>query len=197
MSFSIHADKLLIGKTPIDRILTLDTDQTINANVTIRGNILLANDSDVEINHLFSNGRILGVDLPALIEDSYVSSPDESIPITAFKQYENVTIDRLVIDDGCDFWQTGQSTEEVQKLLSDLYSDFRISGPITFDQKFSIENLTVTGAINDIPSSHFGKNWLLFNGSQVSASSAIIQRNDKFNFNFFPCTDIYSATKFH
>lgn len=165
--FRIHADKLFIGKTPIDRLFTTDTDQIINANVTIHGNILLANDSDMEINHLSMTGRIFGVNVPALIDDSYIYSPNQSIAITSFKRFENVTIDRLVIDDGCDFWQTGQSTAEVEKLLNDLNSDFRVVGPITFDSQFSIENLTVTDAINDIPSSRFGKEWLLFNGSQV------------------------------
>lgn len=173
----------MIGKTPIERLLTVDTDQIINANVTIHGNILLANESDVEINQLSLNGRIFGVDVPALIEDSYRYSPNESISITAFKQYENVTIDRLVIEDGCDFWQTGQSTEQVQQLLHDLYSDFRISGPITFDQQFSIENLTVTDTINDIPGSRFGKEWLLFNGSQVMNNVPIAPSRQKPNTN--------------
>lgn len=163
----------MIGKTPIDRLLTLDTDQIINANVTIHGNILLANNSAIDIDHLKMNGRIFGVDVPALIEDSYIYSPNRSIEITAFKQYENVTIDRLVIDDGCDFWQTGQSTAEIQKFLDDLQSDFRITGPITFDQQFSIDNLTVTDAINDIPSTRFGKEWLLLNGSQVMYNATI------------------------
>lgn len=166
----MHADQLFIGKTPIERLLTTDTEQIINANVTIRGNILLANDSALEIDHLSMrpNGQIFGVDVPALIEDSYIYSPNQTIEITAFKRFENVTVDRLVIEDGGDFWQTGQSTAEIEKLLHDLNADFRIVGPITFDSKqFSIENLTVTDAINDIPCSRFGKEWLQYNGSQV------------------------------
>lgn len=179
-SFRVHAEKLLVGKTPIDRLLTLDTEQIINANVTIHGNILLANNSAVEIGHLIMNGRIFGVDVPALIEDSYIYSSNESIEITAFKQFDNVTVDRLVIDDGCDFWQTGQTTEEIQKFLNDLQSDFRVSGPIIFDQQFSIENLTVTGAINDIPSTRFGNEWLLFNGSQVIHKPTIAREISNF-----------------
>lgn len=159
---------MFFGKTPIERLLTTDTEQIINANVTIRGNILLANDSAMEINQLTMNGRIFGVDVPELIEDSYIYSPNQSISITSFKHFENVTIDRLVIEEGGDFWQTGQTIGEIEKLLSDLNSDYRIEGPITFDsQQFSIDNLTVTDAINDIPSASFGKEWLLFNGSQV------------------------------
>lgn len=168
LSSRVHADSLIIGKTPIDRLLTLDTEQVINANVTIHGNILLTNGSGLEINHLSINGQIFGVDVPALLDDSYFYSPNESISITTDKRFENVTIDRLVIDDGCDFWQTGQSTADIEKLLNDLNSDFTLTGPITFDSmSLVIHNLTVADAINDIPSSRFGKEWLLFNGSQV------------------------------
>lgn len=167
LSFRIHTDKLIIGTNPIDRLLTLDTDQIINVTVKIHGNILLANNSNMKIHHLSTNGRIFGVDVPALLNDSYVHSISESITITAPKRFGNVTIDRLIIDDGGNFWQTGQTTDDVEKLLNDLNSDFRITGPITFNSKFVIDNLTVTDAINDIPCSQFGKQWLLFNGSQV------------------------------
>lgn len=136
----------------------------------------------MEITHLSMNGRIFGVDVPALIDDSYIYSPNESISLSAFKQFENITIDRLVLDDGSDFWQTGQSTAEIEKLLNDLNSDFRMAGPITFDSQFFIENLTVSDAINDIPSSRFGKEWLLFNTSQVKfVAQPPVSKKKKYN----------------
>lgn len=166
LPFRIHADRLFIGKTSIDRLLTHDTYQIINGNVTIHGNILL--DSEMDINHLTTNGRIFGVDVPALIEDSYIlTEQNETINVTTFKRFENITIDRLIIDDGCDFWQNGKTTAEIEQLLYDLQTDFKLTGPIAFDSEFIVNNITVVGTINDIPTERFGKEWLRTDGSHV------------------------------
>lgn len=170
---SVRANKITIGKTPIDRLLTLDTEQVINANVTIHGNVSITNGSAVEINHLLTNNRIFGIDLQTLLDDCYFVSPNESIVITSPKWFANVTIDQLVVEG--DFWQVGQTLEEIQQRLQDLETELTISGPITFNNQFTIKNLTVIGAINDIPSERFGKEWLLLEGAQVSESNCSIQ----------------------
>lgn len=165
---SFRAKKIIIGKTPIDRLLTLDTDQVINANVTIHGNVTIKNGSDIEINHLFAEKPIFGIDLQALLDDSYFPSPNESIVITSPKFFEDITIEHLVVEG--DFWQVGLTMAEVEKRLEELKTGINITGPITFDNHFTINDLSVTGAINDIPSERFGKEWLLLEGAQVSES---------------------------
>lgn len=162
----MRAKKITIGKTPIDRLLTLDTEQVINANVTINGNVSITNGSDIEINHLNSEKQILGIDLQALLDDCYFFSPNESFIITSAKYFDNVTIGELIVEG--DFWQVDETMETVRKRLDDLATGINITGPITFNNHFTITNLNVTASINDIPSERFGKEWLLLEGAQVS-----------------------------
>lgn len=152
----------------MDRLLTFDTDQVINANVTVHGNVFVTNDANVTVNHLFMNGTVFGVDLPALIDDCYFNSPNESIIITQPKWFQNITFDRLVVES--DFWQVGLTTAEIQQHLEDLKTGITITGPVTFDSDFSINNLTVIGTVNDIPGQIFGRNWLRTEGAQVNRS---------------------------
>lgn len=175
----MRTDKLIIGKTSIDRLLTLDTNQKINVNVTINGNLLVANETaTAEIDHLEISNRIYGVDLQALIDDSYFYSPNESIVITTNKWFADITVGQLVIEGG--FWPTGQTTPEILQLLHDVDSELRINGPITLDGSIKIEKLTVTGTINDIPSAKFHQQWLLSKGAQVRFD----QTNQMFIFTF-------------
>lgn len=131
------------------------------------------NSSDLEIDQLFTQNAIFGVDLGKLLDDSYFYSPNESIIVTADKSFENLTIGQLVVEGG-DFWQVGRSTEEIIKSLNDLSNGIRINGPITFTSSFNITNLTVTDYINDIPSTSFGQQWLLSEGKQVRSTHEYI-----------------------
>lgn len=93
-------------------------------------------------------------------------SPNETVVVSSNKWFQNLTVDKIVID-GIDFWQMNQSTAEIVQRLDDLRNGIRLQGNITFTEPMSINNLTVTDSINDIPSSSFGKNWLLLKGKQV------------------------------
>lgn len=161
----VKAGKIILGKTPMDRLLTTDTAQNITGNVTIDGDVIL-HGSIVDIDHLYTKNRIFGVDLEMLLEDSYFYSPNESIILTAEKTFENLTIGQLVIDG--DFWQVGQSTGEIVKRFQELSEGITLHGDVTFTSSFNIKNLTVTDYINDIPCSEFGQQWLLYEGKQVS-----------------------------
>lgn len=164
--YRVNAERLFLGKTPFDRLLTTNTEQEINGNVTVHGSIIM-NGFDIDINHLKMqpNRHIFGVDLQHLLDDSYFDSPNNSIVVKTDKSFKNLTIGELIIEN--DFWQIGQSTEEIEKRLDDLERGITITGPITFTSEFNIKNLTVTESINDIPSSRFGQEWLLYEGKQV------------------------------
>ncbi|XP_055320364.1 uncharacterized protein LOC129577415 [Sitodiplosis mosellana] len=161
----VKSDKLVIGKTPFDRLLTKGTDQNITGNVTIDGSIIM-NNSELEIDHLFTQNAIFGVDLKELLDDSFFYSPNDSIVLTTDKTFEHLTIGQLVVEDD-DFWQVGHTTGEITKSLEELSKGIRIKGPVTFASTFNITNLTVTDSINDIPSSSFGQQWLLSEGKQT------------------------------
>lgn len=134
-------------------------------NVKIHGNIVLANDSCVEISHLSTNNTIFGVDLVNLLADSYVYSPNETTVVTSKKYFEHVSVDQLVIESY--LIQQDQSTEDILVNLRNLNKGIQLKGPITFATEFHINNLTVADAINEIPSAQFGHNWLLSEGKQV------------------------------
>lgn len=161
----VNAENLFIGKTPIDRLLTVDTFQEIKGNVTIHGNILVSNGSNLEIDHLSTNNTIFGMDLQSLLDDSYVITPNETVVVSSNKWFRNLTVDKIIVEG--DFWQIDQTTAEIVQRLDDLRNGIRLQGNITFTLPMSINNLTVTDSINDIPSSSFGKNWLLLEGKQV------------------------------
>lgn len=163
----MNAEKLFFGKTSVDRLLTTDTDQVIHGNVTVHGNVILSNDSKLEIDHLFTDNPIFGIDLEELLNDCHVNSPNETIVVTTNKWFKNLTIGQIIVEEG-DFWQTGESTGTIVKRLEDLKNGLRIEGPITFTSPFDINNLTVSDSVNDIPSSSFGRQWLLYEGKQVS-----------------------------
>lgn len=151
----------------MDRLLTFDTDQEINANVTIHGNILLTNDTNIEVNHLNqNNGTIFDVNLSELLDDCYFNPSNENLIVTQPKWFQRITIDQLIIE--CDFWGVGRTTEEIHQYLEDLKTGLSVKGPITFHSHFNINNLTVIGTINDIPAERFGRNWLRSQGSQVN-----------------------------
>lgn len=105
------------------------------------------------------------MDLQSLLDDSYVISPNETVVVSSNKWFRNLTVDKIIVEG--DFWQLDQSTAEIVQRLDDLRNGIRLQGTITFTKPMSINNLTVTDSINDIPSSSFGKNWLLLEGKQV------------------------------
>lgn len=156
---------MIIGKTPFDRLLTKTTEQNITGNVTIDGSIFM-NTNDFNVDHLFAQNSIFGVNLQELLDDLYFYSPNNSIVLTTDKSFEHLTIGQLVVEG--DFWQINQSTEMIVKLLIDLIQGIKIKGPVTFTSSFNVTNLTVTDYINNIPSSSFGQQWLLSEGKQVS-----------------------------
>lgn len=123
------------------------------------------NGFDINIKHLETQNPIFDVDLSSLLHDSYHEGPNNSIVVTTEKSFENVTVGQLYVES--DFWQIGKSTEEIEESLVQLIDGIQIEGPVNFTSQFHIKNLTVDGFVNDISSSHFGQNWLLFEGKQV------------------------------
>lgn len=162
--YRVNAERIVIGKTSIDRLLTTNTDQEINGNVSVHGSVIM-NGFAIDINHLKTENPIFGVDLSKLLHDSYHEVENSSIVVTTEKRFENVTIGQLIVES--DLWHIGKTTEEIEKSLDQLTNGISIEGPETFTSQFRIKNLTVIGLINDIPSSYFGQNWLLFEGKQV------------------------------
>ncbi|XP_031630094.1 uncharacterized protein LOC116345133 [Contarinia nasturtii] len=160
----VKSKNLNIGKIPYDRLLTKNTDQEINGNVTIHGNIVL-DDGEVEINHLTTENSIFDVKLQQLLDDCYFQLSNESIVVTTDKFFDNLTIGELVIEN--DFWQADLSTEEIITRFEELKKGIIVKGPLKFTSTINISNLTVTGSINDIPSAKFGKQWLLSKGKQT------------------------------
>lgn len=119
----------------------------------------------MEIDHLFTNNTIFGFDLQSLLDDCYVISPNETVVVSSNKWFRNLTVDKIIVEG--DFWQLNQSTAEIVQRLDDLRNGIRLQGNQIFTLPMSINNLIVTDFINDIPSSSFGKNWLLLEGKQV------------------------------
>lgn len=158
----VKSGAISFKKIPIDRFLTKSTNQMINGNVTVHGTVLISNGSILEINQLITQNNVLGVDMMALFDDSYAN---ESAHLASHKWFENVTIDQLIVE--CDFWHVAPTDAIVNRLEN--YSDgVSFNGSLNYGNQFSINELYVFGQINDIPSSDFGRLWLLLEGNQVS-----------------------------
>lgn len=160
----VHSDAMSFRKTRLDRILTKNTNQTINGNVVIHGNVIISNGSTLQANHLTTQKNVFGLDLNVILDDCY-SYSNESIHITSSKWFQNVTIGELIIE--TDFWKVA-STDAIIKRLDALSRGVLINQTLDYDNQFIIDRLYVTGTINKIPSESFGRDWLLSEGDQVS-----------------------------
>lgn len=160
----VNSVAMSFGKTLIDRLLTKNTNQTINGNVVIHGNVFISNGSALQAEHLITPKNVFGFDLDAILDDCYNYS-NESIHLTSSKWFQNVTIEELVIES--DFWNVA-STDAIVKRLDALSRGVLINQTLDYDNQFTIDRLYVTGTINKIPSESFGREWLLSEGDQVS-----------------------------
>lgn len=152
-----------LGSHSIDRLLTKNTDQEINANVRITGNVLISSNTGVVINRLNCQNPIFGVDLINLLNDS-VESESPRIHFTSSKWFENITIDRLIIEGN--FWQYGTSNT-ISTQLEAFRRGIILDGPVTFTNEFTINQLNFTGSINEVARQDFGTAWLLSETNQV------------------------------
>lgn len=160
----VNSDAMSFRKTQIDRLLTKNTNQTINGNVVIHGNVIISNGSALQANHLTTQKNVFGFDLNEILDDCYNYS-NESVHLASSKWFQNVTIEELVIE--TDFWKVA-STDAIIKRLDALSRGVLINQTLDYDNQFTIDRLYVTGTINKIPSESFGKDWLLSEGDQVS-----------------------------
>lgn len=145
-------------------MLTKNTDQIISGNVSVHGSIFVINNTAIDINHLRSENHVLGVDLEDFLNDSFTFAPHETINITSNKWFQNISIGQLVVEG--DFWQIATS-EVIERRLNALNRDVVVHDSLTLSNRFKINDLVVTDAINDVPASKFGQEWLLSNGKQV------------------------------
>lgn len=160
----LNSDAISFGKNQIDRFLTKNTNQTINGNVVIHGNVFISDGSTIQAEHLMTQKNVFGLDLNEIIDDCYNYSND-SIHLISSKWFQNVTIGELVIES--DFWKVA-STYAIVKRLDELSRGVLINQTVDYDKQFTIDHLYVTGTINKIPSESFGREWLLSEGDQVS-----------------------------
>lgn len=167
----INFDKIIFGKTPLEKLLTNSTDQVINGSVTIYGNVFVSNASNLNFNHLSMQNRMFDINLEELLNDSYSINENATIHITTNKWFRNLTIERLIVEN--DFWQMKASTEEIHSRIEELMKNVTQIGPMTYSNQFEIDVLTVNGSINGIPSDKFGTEWLLTYGDQVNPKNKI------------------------
>lgn len=161
----INVDKLIVGRTAVDQLLTHSTEQVINGIATIHGNALILNGSKLHFDALSTHGRVFDMNLQALLDDCYSSSGNSTIHIESNKSFQNLTIDRLIVEN--DFWHMKASTEEIRARVEVLMKSISQIGPLTYSNRFDIDDLLVTGSINGIPAKAFGTEWLLASGKQV------------------------------
>lgn len=157
-----------MGKIPVERLLTKSTDQTINGDVSIHGNVIVRNGSNLHLNHLTTKNPVFGVDFNEIFDDSYKlgnTENTESMHIKTNKFFTNLTIGELTVEN--DFWQIGTTTGDILNRLEESSKSINLTGPLTFSKRFEINDLNVTGAINDISSSRFGNEWFSAEGKQV------------------------------
>lgn len=72
-----------------------------------------------------------------------------------------------------DFWRTGndgieRTTQFIEERYKSLRNGIKITGPLSFQNEFNINDLIVSESINGISSSCFGTDWLLAESSQVN-----------------------------
>lgn len=161
---NVNSGSLSFGKVPIDHLLTKSTNQIINGNVKIHGNVIIANGSVLNVDHLITQNNVFGVNLTELLDDSY-NYANETVLLTSDKWFDSISIDRLIIES--DFWPE-VSTADVVKRLQTLTQGVLFNESVAFSDQFSIDNAFVLGTINNIPNSEFGQSWLLYEGKQVS-----------------------------
>lgn len=156
---------MVLGKTPVERLLTKNTDQTINGDVFIHGNVIIRNGSHLNLNHLTTSNPVFDVNLKEILDDSFKFGNTENIYINTNKWFKNLTIGQMTVEN--DFWQIGSTTSDIIIRLEELSKGINLTGPLTFSNQFKIDDLSVTGAINDISSSQFGNEWFSVEGEQV------------------------------
>lgn len=160
---NINRDSISFRKVPIEHLLTNNTDQIISGNVIIHGNVIISNDSELIVNHLFTKNDITNIDLIGLLDDS-LNHSNKTIHIASNKQFENVIIEQMIVES--DFWQV-RTTDEIINHLQSLMEGVVFNETTAFGNQFTINDVTVYGDINDIPNDVFGQQWLLLEGKQV------------------------------
>lgn len=167
---------MVLGKTPVERLLTKNTDQTINGDVFIHGNVIIRNGSNLNLNHLTTSNPVFDVNLKEILDDSFKFGNTANIHINTNKWFKNLTIGQMTVEN--DFWQIGSTTGDIVIRLEELSNGINLTGPLTFSNQFKIDDLSVTGAINDISSSQFGNEWFSVEGEQVlqnTLTTSIVQ----------------------
>lgn len=162
----INADKFIVGKTPLEQLLTRNTDQQIKGAVKVHGNIFVSNGTNMALNHVLLDNRIFDVNLQELLDDSYHPGPDESIQIDTDKWFHNLTVRQLTFE--TDFWHQNASTEEIHARVRNALKSVTLTGPQTFSNQFEIDELIVNSMINGIPIPELQSAWLLTSGDQVN-----------------------------
>lgn len=115
---------------------------------------------------------MFGVALDSLLDDCVEHIATEPIHLTGVKWINQMYIGHLVVE--TDFWQTNKpdgperSTNAIQILYESLQNGVTMDGDnIILNNQFTIDQMTVTDAINGMPAESFGLEWLLIEGDQV------------------------------
>lgn len=111
------------------------------------------------------HNRIFDINLQDFLDDCYIRGQNESIHIETDKWFGNLTVGELIVEN--DFWHQNATIEEIHSRVERLSKSITQTGPLTFSNRFEIDDLIVNGMINGIPSSEFFTRWLLAAGDQV------------------------------
>lgn len=170
-----------MGNRPIQQLLTRHTNQIITGNIKIHGNVLVANASGISIRQLSTKNNVFGVGLDSLLDDCGQHIAKEPIHLFGNKWINQMYVGHLVAE--TDFWQTGKPNglERSTAAIATRYKLLRsgialIDESIIMSNKFTIEQMDVTGTINGMSCTSFGKEWLLTERDQVRFLSIPINR---------------------
>lgn len=155
--------------TPLQDILTYDTEQTITANVTIHGNISCTGNIEIiELTTVEITDKVCGYDINFLITDTIVQN-DKEIIVTGEKHFRNCTFSSIEVDEQS-FIMNDFNLNVLNGTLATLEDEIFISDSVEFTSNMNISNIAFNYSINNIPKEVFGKNWLLYELDQVNSS---------------------------
>lgn len=154
--------------TPLQDILTYDTEQTITSNVTIHGNISCTDNIEIiELRTVDTSDKVCGYDINFLITDTLVQN-DKEIIVTGGKHFRNCTFGSIEVDEQT-FIINDFNLNVLNGTYASLEDEIIISDSVEFTSDMNISNISFNYSINNIPKEEFGKNWLLYELHQVNS----------------------------
>uniref|UniRef100_A0A182Y9F7 Uncharacterized protein n=1 Tax=Anopheles stephensi TaxID=30069 RepID=A0A182Y9F7_ANOST len=167
----VNSANVLFESKRIDRLLRLDTAQNVSAPVRFENCTIHVSRSLVaqEIRADDNRSTVYGYDLEHLLQDTLtLDNVDETIvpSIAGLKSFRNLTIGRLVLQDGATL--NGIPVENLRHILA--AGDNRTilkNEPYHFQSDITVNDLLFEGSINGIPKDAFCRAWLMYGGNQT------------------------------